>query len=108
MKKLLYSLLISLAIILISFRFLCGIFVIQPIGAIPEGITIVYWRYDLNLPFISSVDGILQDTEGGVSLFSRGIMLGELSEPILEREIFRTNYSEYFYLKSTGGITYEK
>lgn len=44
---------------LIFFRVFCGIFIIQPIGAIPEGATIVYWRSGLNVPFIASADGLL-------------------------------------------------
>lgn len=91
----------------ILFRIFCGIFVIQPIGAIPKGATIVYWRNGLNLPFISSADGILTKSGGGVSLLGRGMMLSKLAEPLLEKEIFRFGYSETLYLWSTNGIKYE-
>lgn len=93
---------------LVLFRSFCGIFVIQPIGAIPDGVTIVYWRNGLNLPFVASADGILDDSDAGVSLLGRGMVLGELAEPIREREIFRFGYSKTLYLWSTGGKEFSK
>jgi len=86
----------------------CGIFVIQPMGAVPEGATIIYWRSGLNLPFISSADGLLDESGAGVSLLGRGMFLAKLAGPITEREIFRLGYSETIYLWSTNGKTYEK
>jgi hypothetical protein len=91
----------------ILFRIFCGIFVIQPIGAIPEGTTIVYFRSGLNLPFIASADGILEKSGTGVSLLGRGIIIGKLASQLKEKEIFRFGYSETLYLWSTNGKTYE-
>nr|AMP57066.1 hypothetical protein [uncultured bacterium] len=107
MKKFL-KILTPFIILALLFRFFCGIFVIQPIGAIPEGTTIVYWRTGLNLPFIASADGILDESGAGVSLLGRGMLIGKLAKPIKEKEIFRFGYSETLYLWSTGGKTYEK
>ena len=107
MKKLL-KIITPFIIFALIFRLLCGIFVIQPIGAIPDGATIIYWRTGLNLPFIASADGILEESGAGVSLLGRGILIGKLAEPIKEKEIFRFGYSETLYLWSTGGKTYEK
>ena len=107
MKKLLYILL-TLIVFVFLFRMFCGIFVIQPIGAIPEGATIVYWRTGLNLPFISSADGLLAESGAGVSLLGRALMIGKLAEPIKEKELFRFGYSERIYLWSTNGKKYEK
>lgn len=107
MKKLLYILLV-LIILCSVFRIFCGVFVIQPIGAIPEGTTIVYWRSGLNLPFIASADGLLDESGAGVSLLGRGMILASLSTLIKEKEIFRFGYSETIYLWSTNGKTYEK
>lgn len=91
------------------FRMTCGIFVIQPIGAIPEGRTIVYWRLDMpNMPFIGSADGILDKEGQGVSLLGRGVLLGGLAGPLKEKEIFSFGYSETLYLISTGGKQYGK
>jgi hypothetical protein len=91
----------------VFFRLFCGVFVIQPLGAIPEGATIVYWRANLNMPFIASADGLLEDSGAGVSLLGRGLMLAKLAGPIKERELFRFGYSELLYLWSTGGKKYE-
>lgn len=106
MKKKLIFILITIAVIGISFRFFCGIFVIQPIGAIPKGTTIVYWRVGMDLPFISSADGLLEKSGVGVSLLGRGIMLAKYAKPIKEKEFFRLSYSETLYLYSTGGKKY--
>ncbi|MGA2286802.1 MAG: hypothetical protein ABSG55_11120, partial [Dehalococcoidia bacterium] len=94
--------------LLLFFRLFCGIFVIQPLGAIPNGATIIYWRSGLNIPFVASADGLLDNAGAGVSLLGRGLMLAKLAEPIKEREIIRFGYSETLYLWSTGGKQYEK
>jgi hypothetical protein len=103
MKKKLIFCLITIFVIGISFRIFCGIFVIQPIGAIPKGTTIIYWRIGMDLPFISSADGLLEKSGVGVSLLGRGIMLAKYAKPIKEKELFRLSYSETLYLYSTGG-----
>lgn len=108
MKKRIIKLIVFIFIIVLFFRIFCGIFVIQPIGAIPEGTTIVYLRMGMNLPFIASADGILEKSGSGVSLLGRGLILAKVAEPIKEKEIFRFGYSETLYLWSTGGKTYEK
>lgn len=100
--------LIAIFVIGVSFRLFRGIFVIQPIGAIPNGATIFYWRDGINMPFISSADGILVKSGAGVSLLGRGLLLGKLAEPIKDREIFRIGYSETIYLYSTEGKKFEK
>jgi len=106
-KKLIIGSILILTIGLF-FRIFCGIFVIQPIGAIPEGTTIIYWRSSMNLPFIASADGLLDKSGAGVSLLGRGMMLAKVAEPIKENEIFRIGYSETIYLWSTGGKKFEK
>jgi len=93
---------------LLFFRVYCGIFVIQPIGAIPDGVTIIYWRYGTNLPFVASADGLLEQSGAGVSLLGRAIALGALAEVIIDKEIIRFGYSRTFYLISTGGKEYKK
>lgn len=108
MKKLFLILTLFFLIILVSFRIFFGIFVIQPIGALPKGATIVYWRFDLNLPFIASADGLLDASGQGISLMGRGLMLAGLAEPIIKREIIRFGYNETLYLWSTEGKKYEK
>lgn len=108
-KKYIFILLALFTVgLLLFFRLFCGIFVIQPIGAIPEGATIIYWRSGLEIPFLASADGMLDEAGAGVSLLGRALMLAKFSEPIKEREIIRFGYSETFYLWSTGGKKYER
>jgi len=107
MKKFV-SFVLFVIILIVLFRVFLGIFVIQPIGAVPEGLTIIYWRFGLNIPFIASVDGLLEDSGTGVSLLGRGIMFAGITKPIMEKEIMRIKYSETLYLWSTGGKIYSK
>src|SRR6187551_2558730 len=87
----------------IIFYFSVGFFVIQPIGAIPEGVTIMYFRMGMNSSFISSPDGILIDNDLGVSLLNRMMAMGEFGKVITDRKLARLPYSETMYLISTGG-----
>ncbi len=107
MKNLFYVVLVLIVLGLV-FRTFFGIFIIQPMGAIPEGVSIVYKRTGINLPFISSADGVLEKSGQGVSLLGRGIVIAKLSEPIIKNEVFRFSYSEKLYLISTNGKKYEK
>jgi hypothetical protein len=101
--------LIALAVIFLLvewgllFYFATGFFVIQPIGALPEGATVWYWRYNTGLPFISSADGFLVDNQRDVSLLNRGFVLAVLVEPITQVKIASLPYSKTLYLISTGG-----
>jgi hypothetical protein len=108
MKKKLIIISVSILAIGLFFIIFCGIFIIQPIGAIPEGTTIIYWRTGMHLPFIASADGLLDKSGAGVSLLGRGMMLAKVAEPIKENEIFRIDYLETIYLWSTGGKKFEK
>lgn len=102
----LFALIGFVAIVL--FRSFCGIFVVQPIGAIPDGGTIVYWRSGLNMPFIASADGLQQEYDGGVSLLGRGVILAGLTDMLRERKIVSLPYSKTLYLWSTGGREYDR
>ena len=110
MKKSFIIAFVSILAIVLLFRTFCGIFVIQPIGALPEGATIVYWRagLDLNLSFIESADSLLEKWGAGVSILGRGIILATIAKPIKEKEIIRLGYSEAIYLWSTGGKKFVK
>lgn len=93
-------------ILVISFYKLTGFFVVQPIGAIPEWITIWYLRYETNLPFISSPDSISNSAIWSVSLLGRWMALSSITELIQDKIIARFPYSEFLYLQSTDGATY--
>jgi hypothetical protein len=81
------------------------IFVIQPIGAVPEGRTIVMWRLG-KLKFIDSADAACAREMGGVNLLCRGGMLAGVSNNA--DIIVRLPYSETLYMISTGGKTYDR
>jgi len=107
-KKIVIYFFLAAILLIIFCRLYLGIFVVQPIGAIPDGTTIIYWRGNLNLPFVSSPDGLAVKSGAGLSLLSRGIMLGAFIEPIKKRELLALPYSEFLYLWSTDGIQYDK
>src|SRR6056297_1847504 len=100
--------LLVLAVILFLLFFTTGFFVIQPIGAVPDGVTIWYFRAGLNLGFIESADGLLLDGSGEVSLFGRAAMIGKVVELIENKTIARLPYSKAIYRISTGGIEFEQ
>ncbi len=108
MKKKIIYIGIALLLFVLFFRCFCGFFVIQPIGLIPKGATVVYWRAGLNLPFICSADGLLEESGTGVSLLGRGMMLAKFAETIKEKEIIRFGYSKQLYLYSTDGKEYDR
>lgn len=101
--------LLGILIVLIAAYFVARsfitIFVVQPIGAVPDGVTAVIWKGE-DTQFIDSADAICARKMGGVSLLCRG---AALSGVVNGNEILlRLPYSEYLYLLSTGGKTYER
>lgn len=82
------------------------LFVIQPIGAIPQGITAVIWRGQ-NMEFVDSADAICAREMQGVSLFCRAAVLGAIGGDE-SRIILRLPYSQWLYEVSTGGKVYEQ
>lgn len=82
-----------------------AIFVVQPIGAVPEGVTLVVKR-TAQLNFVDSADAMCERVSGGVSLICRMTMLGQA---VSEDGIYgRLPYSEWLYSYSTGGKSYER
>lgn len=81
------------------------IFVVPPIGAVPEGKTVIISRLN-KTEFIDSADAMCERTQGGVSLLCRGIMLGAVAEK--STIYLRLPYSEWLYLVSTGGKKYDR
>ena len=88
--------------------FSLGVIVVQPIGALPRGATVVYFRLGLNLPFISSPDGLLLKSGREVSLLGRAAALAATASVIKERRIISLPYSQALYIWSTGGRQYER
>ena len=81
------------------------IFVIQPIGAIPEGKTLVIARLN-KTEFIDSADAMCERIQGGVSLLCRMAALAGVAEN--SYVFLRLPYSETLYQISTGGKSYDR
>jgi hypothetical protein len=81
------------------------IFVVPPIGAVPEGKTLVILRLNKG-EFIDSADAMCERMQGSVNLLCRGSMLGAVAKNT--KILLRLPYSETLYLISTGGTTYSK
>lgn len=100
-KKIIIPLVIVVILIIISTQI--TLFVIQPIGALPEGKTLVILRLN-KTNFIDSADAMCERTTGKVSLLGRSMMLSAVMENSVV--LLRLPYSEFLYLKSTGGAKY--
>ena len=68
-KRLLIPFIIFAILVLLLFT-LTGFFVIQPIGALPEGTTIWYFRPGINMSLIESADGMLLKDEGRICIIT--------------------------------------
>jgi hypothetical protein len=81
------------------------LFVVAPIGAVPEGRTVIILRLN-NTNFIDSADSMCQRMQGGVSLLCRGMtMAAVVSRTTI---LARLPYSEWLYLISTRGHHYDR
>ncbi len=96
-KRIPLLILCSIGVLAVFTRLFLGFFVIQPLGVLPDGVTLLYWRAGLNLPFIASADGILEKSGAGISIFGRAAVLGTMAETIKPREIARLGYSETLF-----------
>lgn len=94
---------LSILILLIVFSTQITLFVIQPIGALPEGKTLVMLRLN-KTHFIDSADALCEREMGGVSLFCRASMMGAVIEK--GTILFRLPYSQSLYSMSTNGKEY--
>jgi len=96
---------LGIVLVCLLFYFCFGFFVIQPVGAIPKGITILYFRLGTSIDFIESPDG-LAEKAGGVSLLSRAMAMGTFMKARGNYIIIRLPYMHFLYLISTGGKEY--
>lgn len=80
------------------------LFVVQPIGAVPEGRTLLILRMN-KTKFIDSADAICERKMGEVSLLCRGVMMGAV---VNKATIFlKLPYSKTLYNISTSGKEYQ-
>ena len=100
---------ILILLLLLVFWFLArpGVFTIQPIGALPEGVTFIYHSRGSEMPFFSSPDALCLQTQGSVSLLCRGAVLAAAGD-LTDRILVRLPYSHWAYLQSTGGLEFEE
>ena len=81
------------------------LFVIPPIGALPEGVILVIYRLE-KTKFIDSPDAMCERLQGGVSLLCRGLAIATITN---NNEILaRLPFSNFIYEISTNGKTYER
>ena len=84
-----------------------GVFTVHPMGALPQGVTVIYYGRGPEIPFFASPDGLCLQRQGSVSLWCRlGAMLGMAA--LKDRIIVRLPYSQTAYLWSTGGQTFDR
>lgn len=103
-KGTILSLIILAVVVVVAYTQLT-LFVVPPIGALPEGKTVVILRLN-KTNFIDSPDALCERLQGGVSLLCRGVMMGGVLEK--SKIIMRLPYSETLYLMSTNGKTYSR
>lgn len=99
----------ALLILLAAIWFLVrpGVFTVQPIGALPDGITVIYHSRGPQMPLFSSPDGMCLQIQGSVTLFCRMASFAAVEE-ITDRIIMRLPYIDMAYLISTGGSRFEQ
>src|SRR5262245_33265971 len=105
MKKAMITTIIAMVACMLVLTTQFTLLVIQPIGMLPDGITLVMWRTG-KLHFIESPDGICAREMQGVSLLCRMAVVGGIVKE--ENILFRWPYSDILYLWSTGCVRYEK
>ena len=82
-----------------------SIFVVQPIGAIPDGRTLVISRLR-GSTFIDSADAMCERIQGSVNLLCRGMVIGQVGQ---NATIYlRLPYSSTLYSLSTNGKTFDR
>jgi hypothetical protein len=81
------------------------IFVVPPIGALPEGKTVIITRLN-KTEFIDSPDAMCDRIQGGVSLLCRAMVMGAVIEKATI--LARLPYSSWLYSISTGGKAYDR
>jgi hypothetical protein len=96
---------IILAAALALFYTQTTIFVIPPIGALPEGKTVLISRLN-KTEFIDSPDAMCERIQGSVSLLCRGMVLAAVIEK--STIIVRLPYSSWLYSISTKGKQYDR
>ena len=93
--------------VVVGFLVRPGVFTVQPIGSIPDGVTLIYHSRGPDMPFFASPDGLCLEMQGSVSLLCRGAALASATE-LVDRAIIRLPYIHSAYLLSTGGLEFDR
>lgn len=96
--------LVVLAVMFIIIYTQITLFVIPPIGALPEGRTVVITRLN-KTEFIDSPDAMCERIQGGVNLLCRSMVMGMVINKATI--LARLPYSTWLYGISTGGKSYD-
>lgn len=96
---------VSIVIILVFFLSQITLFVVQPIGAVPEGRTLVIFKLN-KTNFIDSADAMCVRETGSLNLLCRGMMLAAVIDK--STVLMKLPYSSVLYGISTGGKEYGK
>ena len=84
-----------------------GVFTVQPIGALPEGVTIIYHSRNPEMPFFSSPDGLCLQIQDSVTLLCRAAGIAAVEE-LSDRIMLRLPYNHWAYLQSTDGREFDR
>lgn len=85
--------------ILVALYLNTGLYSLPPLGALPEGKTVLVWRAE-GEPFFNSPDALCHERLGYVSLFCRG---AALMQAPTDRIILRLPYQEWAFNLSVPG-----
>ena len=82
-----------------------SLFVVQPIGAVPTGKTLVILRLN-KTHFIDSADAMCVRETGSLNLMCRGMMMSAVINK--SKILMKLPYSKFLYEISTNGKEYTK
>ncbi|HHQ6589346.1 TPA: hypothetical protein ACSTLU_005331 [Serratia fonticola] len=105
MKKIIFLVVFFLLALSIFIFNKITVFSVQPIGALPDGITIVMWRKN-DMRLFDSPDGICLRRVGHVSILCRSQAMIESVDK--DNIIMRLDFIEQAYLLSTDGKKFER
>lgn len=97
--------LVSIAIISIVIFSQITLFVVQPIGSIPSGKTLVILKLN-KTNFIDSADSMCVRETGSLNLMCRGMMIAAVINK--STVLLKLPYSSFLYDISTGGKEYNQ
>ena len=100
-----FIILVSTVIVFIVIFSQITLFVIQPIGGIPNGKTLVILRLN-KTKFIDSADAMCVRETGSLNLMCRGMMMSAVINK--SKILMKLPYSKFLYEISTGGKEYTK